>query len=69
MKRNIFFKLFISLIYFQVDFKNDFHLIEGTINVWRTQFVKDIEAGLFIIYEKHSWRFSNIIFCWETNMI
>ena len=48
MKGNFFFfLLFISLIYFQVDLKNYFHFTEGTINVWRTQFVKDIEAGFF----------------------
>lgn len=32
-------------------------------------FVNDLAAGLFIIYEKHSWMFSNITFCQKTNMI
>lgn len=32
-------------------------------------FVKDLVAGLFISYKKHSWMFCNITFCWETNMI
>lgn len=32
-------------------------------------FVNDLTAGLFIIYEKHSWMFSNITFCQEINMV
>lgn len=32
-------------------------------------FVNDLVAGLFIIYEKHSWMFSNITFWQATNIL